>query len=102
MTLLRIFFRSNIFRQQSLAFFCGDASASAVVRQLCAVDTSHGEVTGFAMEDEHAADAGRRLDRVTVCQCNAQLSFSIQTVEDDALQRMVRTGGIAKSNAEHW
>ena len=52
------------------------------------------------MRDEQATDSRRWLNRVVVVQGDVHLAFSIQLVEHDALQRVVRTGGIAKAHPE--
>ena len=89
----------NIFRQQLLAFVKGDAPSLAIVGQLCLVDSSNREVASLRMTDEEAANRCRRLYRVVVGQRDRQAPFGIQQVEDDTLQRMVRTRGIAEGHS---
>ena len=89
----------DVFRKQLLTLGNGDAATTAVVSQLVAVDAANREVTGLRMTDEEAADGCRGLYRVMIGESDAQLSLSIQTVDDDTLQRMVRTGGVAEGNS---
>ena len=87
-------------REQVFSFFDGNASALAVVGKLFAVDAANREVAGIGMRDEQAADGCRGLDAIVVGQSYIQLPFCIQSVEDDALQRMVGTGGITEGNTK--
>ena len=90
----------DVFRQELLALGNSDAATTAVVGQLVAVDAAYGEKTGLGMADEEAADGCRGLDGVVVGEGDAQLSLCVQMVDDDALQRVVRTGGIAEGDTE--
>ena len=91
----------DVFRKQLLTLCNGDAATTAVVGQLVAVDAANGEIAGLRMADEEAADGRRGLYRVMVGEGDAQLSLRVQTVDDDTLQRMVRTGGIAEGDSEN-
>lgn len=92
-------FLVDILREQLLALLDTDAPSPAVVGQLVLVDTSHGEVVCFRMDDEESADGCRGLDGVVVVEGDIHLLLSIQQVEDDAFQRVVRTGGIAEGDS---
>ena len=92
-------FLVDIFREQLLALLDTDAPSPAVVGQLIFVDTSHGEIACFRMDDEESADGCRGLDGVVVVEGDIHLLLSIQQVEDDAFQRVVRTGGIAEGDS---
>ena len=71
-----------------------------IVGKLVAVDAAYREIGCFGMVDEETAHGGRGLDAVVVGQRDVQFPFGIQAVEDDALQRMVRTSGIAKGDPQ--
>ena len=92
-------FLVDIFREQLLTLLNTDAPSPAVVGQLVLVDTSHREIAGFRMDDEESADGCRGLDGVVVVEGDIHLLLSIQQVEDDAFQRVVRTGGIAEGDS---
>ena len=91
----------DVFRKQLLTLGKGNAATTAVVSQLVAVDAANGEIAGLRMTDEEAADGCRGLYRVMVGEGDAQLSFRVQTVDDNTLQRMVRTGGIAEGDSQN-
>jgi len=78
----------------------GDATTATVVGQLFAVDAAHRIIAGSRMSEEHTTDRGGGLYGVMVGKGDAETLLSLQAVEDDALEGVVRAGGITEGRAE--
>ena len=100
MSVCLLFPLDNKLGEELFAFLLGDAPPLAVVAELVAVDAANGEELRFGVADEEAADGCGGLDAVMVGEGDIQLSFSLQSVEDDALERMVGTRGVAEGNTK--
>ena len=79
-----------------LALLDVDAASLAVIGKLVATDGSHGEIRGIRMTYEESADAGGGTDGVAGIERCSQSFGNVKTVEDDGLQRVVGTCGIAE------
>ena len=90
----------NKLGEELFAFLLGDAPPLAVVAELVAVDAAHREVLGFRVPDDESAHGGGWLDAVVVGQLDIELLLGLQPVEDDALERMVGTSGVAEGNTK--
>ena len=90
----------NKLGEELFAFLLGDAPPQAVVAELVSVDAAHREELRFGVVDEEAADGCGGLDAVVVGQLDVELLLGLQPVEDDALERMVGTSGVAEGNTK--